>query len=284
MTARPDRQRRALRRGRQAAPATAIAVAVLVGLLLPVYWVGATSVRDRMDVIVDPLGAPTNPTLDNFVRAWIDGNFSTYFVNSVIVAVPTVAAVVVLSLLAGFALAVYRFPGRNLIFGLFIIGLTIPIGVLVIPLFYQMKAMALLDTPMALILPQVALGLPLGILLMRGYIQELPRELLDAARVDGCTDWQLLVRIVAPLSRPVTLSLIVLTFMWTWNQFILAVVLTQTEESRTLPIGLSLFRGRFGVDLPVLMAGACITFLPILLVYLVFQRHFIRGISAGAFK
>ena len=273
-----------MRRHRRAIPATLIGTALLFFLLLPVYWVVSTAVRDRMDVISDPLGAPTSPTLDNFVRAWIDGNFSTYFVNSVLVTAPTVVAVVILSMLAGFALAMYRFPGRTLVFGLFIIGLTIPIGVLVIPLFYQMKAMALLDTPMALILPQIALGLPLGVLLMRGYIQELPRELFDAARVDGCTDWQLLIRVVAPLSSPVTLSLIVLTFMWTWNQFILAVVLTQTEGSRTLPIGLSLFKGRFGVDLPVLMAGACITFLPIVLVYLVFQRHFIRGISAGAFK
>lgn len=268
----------------RAAGTLCVAMALLVVVELPVYWLISTALRSSSDVISDPLGAPVNPSLGNIVSAWQEGNFSTYFINSVMVAVPTVAAVLVLSTLAGYAFAVYRFRGRTLLFAGFLAGLTIPTAVLVVPLFYEILAMGLLDTPLALILPQVALGLPFGVLLMRGYIQELPQEMLDAARIDGCTDAGLLIRIIVPLSQPVILSLLVLSFMWTWNQFILAVVLTQTESSRTLPIGLSYFKGRYGVDLPLLMAGACITFLPILVTYLIFQRQFIRGISTGAFK
>jgi raffinose/stachyose/melibiose transport system permease protein len=121
-------------------------------------------------------------------------------------------------------------------------------------------------------------------LLIYSFIRDLPREVLDSGRIDGCNSWNLLRHIVAPLSRPAMLTLLVFNFMWTWNQFLLPIVLIQIDSKRTLPVGLNFFQGQFANDIPLLMAGATITFMPIVIIYLIFQRHFIQGIAAGALK
>ncbi len=260
---------------------------VLAGLLslavvIPLVWVLSTSLKTREQVISAPLGLPQEWLWGNYLEAWVRGQFGPYFVNSLLIALPTVLGVLTFSMLAAYAFAVYSFPAKEVIFTLFLAGLTIPLGVLVIPLFYEMLALELLDTHWAIILPQIAIVVPFGILLLRSFIQEIPREILDAARVDGCNSWQVLMRIILPLSRPALLSLLIFDFMWSWNEFLLPVVLLQTAEARTLPLGLNFFHGRFSTDYPLLMAGATISFLPIVVVYLLFQRHFIKGITAGA--
>lgn len=263
---------------------TIFGVALAVILAAPIFWVVAASLKDAVSIASAPLALPSKLLIGNYGEAWDAGHFGQYFLNSVLVVIPSVTGVLGLSLLSGFAFARWSFPGKRILFGTFLLGLTLPLGVLVIPLFYEMKALGLLDSLWALILPQVSILLPFGTLMMRAFIQDVPSEIFDAAWIDGCSDLQMLRLVVAPLVRPALFSLMVLAFMWTWNQFLLPVVLTQTEASRTLPLGLNLFKGRYGTDLPLLMAGATITFLPVVLVYLVFQRHFIRGISAGAFK
>jgi raffinose/stachyose/melibiose transport system permease protein len=281
---RTGRRRRTALRAFGRTGVTLLGVAISVLLAAPIFWVIVTSLKDATGIAADPLGLPTNLVVANYERAWHAGHFDRYFMNSLLVVVPSVTGVLGLSLLSGFAFALWSFPGKRLLFGLFLLGLTLPLGVLVIPLFYQMKALGLLDSLWALILPQVSILLPFGTLMMRAFIQDLASEIFDAARIDGCTSVQLLRLVVVPLVRPALLSLMVLSFMWTWNQFLLPVVLTQSEGSRTLPLGLNLFKGRYGTDLPLLMAGATITFLPVVLVYLALQRHFIKGISAGALK
>jgi raffinose/stachyose/melibiose transport system permease protein len=263
---------------------TVFGLGLAVLLAAPIFWVVTTSLKDATSIAGNPLGLPSDLLVANYGRAWDAGHFDRYFLNSVLVVVPSVTGVLCLSLLSGFAFALWSFPGKRILFAVFLLGLTLPLGVLVIPLFYQMKALGLLDTLWALILPQVSILLPFGTLMMRAFIQDVASEIFDAARIDGCTSSQLLRLIVVPLVRPALLSLMVLSFMWTWNQFLLPVVLTQSEASRTLPLGLNLFKGRYGTDLPLLMAGATITFLPVVVVYLAFQRHFIKGISAGALK
>jgi raffinose/stachyose/melibiose transport system permease protein len=197
---------------------------------------------------------------------------------------PVLLAVLALSLLAAYSFALRSFRGKNLLFGIFLFGLTIPLGVLILPLFYQLLSMKLLNTLWALILPQIAIALPFGILLLYSFIRDLPNEILDSGRIDGCNDLSLLYHIVFPLSRPALLTLLIFNFMWTWNQFLLPVVLIQKDSFRTLPVGLTFFQGQFANDVPLLMAGATITFLPVVLIYVIFQRQFIQGIAAGALK
>ncbi|MEX2540897.1 MAG: carbohydrate ABC transporter permease [Trueperaceae bacterium] len=268
----------------QSALQTGLAGAISLMVVFPLVWIISTSLKSRAEVSRDPLGLPKTWLWSNYPEAWDVGRFGTYFLNSILVVVPVVLGVLLLSLLAAYAFAMFTFRGKNVLFVLFLAGLAIPIGVLVVPLFYQMLALNLVNTLWALILPEIAVSLPFGILLLRSFIGGLPRAIMDAGRIDGCNALQLLWCIVAPLSRPALLSLLIFNFMWSWNQFLLPVVLVQTESARTLPLGLSFFQGRYSSDLPLLMAGATISFIPIVIIYVIFQRQFIKGITAGALK
>jgi raffinose/stachyose/melibiose transport system permease protein len=253
-------------------------------VLVPFTWVIFTSVKSPKELSHNPLGIPMGWQWGNFAEAWTRGHFDRYFLNSILVAIPTVALVLVCSTLAAYAFSLMEFRGKNALFIIFLVGLTIPLSILIIPLFYELLSLGLLNTYWALVLPQVAKTLPFGILLLRSFMDDFPTEILDAARIDGCSTWGLLYRVVVPLSAPALTSLLVFTFMWTWNQFVLPVVLIQDDAMRTLPVGLNFFQGRFVTDIPLMMAGAIISFLPIVLMYVFFQRQFIKGITAGAFK
>ncbi len=263
---------------------TVLAALLSLIVLIPLYWVISTSLKDRAQVIENPLGPPVEFHWENYPEAWETGRFGPYFRNSVLITVPTVLGVLMFSFSAAFAFSILNFPFKEGLYVFFITGLTIPLGVLVVPLYYQMLDLKLLDTHWAIILPQIAVVIPFGIMLLRSFIQEIPSEILDAGRVDGCSNWLLLRHIVFPLSRSALLSLMVFEFMWSWNEFLLPVVLLQTERVRTLPLGLNFFHGRFSTNFPLLMAGAVISFLPVVIVYILFQRQFVRGITAGALK
>lgn len=272
-----------MKQARTTLTTTAVAVASLA-VLFPFYLVLSTALKNNRDIAANPLAPPSHWVWDNFRQAWVDGHFGTYLVNSIVVVVPTVLGVLVVSLLAAYAFATRRFRGSTLLFAVLMIGLTIPLDILIIPLYYEMVDFHLLDSHLALILPQVAIGIPFGVLLLRAFIADLPRDLLDAGRMDGCSELRLLFHVVLPLCRPAMLSLLVFTFMWTWNQFLLPLVLTQTDGARTIPIGLSFFQGRYISQLPLLMAGVTIAFTPVVVMYVFFQRQIIKGITTGAVK
>lgn len=261
---------------------TATAGLLSLIVLFPLFWVIATSLKDRGQIIRNPLGLPEVYYWSNYADAWREGHFGAYFINSILVVIPTALGVVALALLAAYAFAMFRFRGKHLLFTFFLVGLTVPLGILVIPIFYQMVSLKLVNDLWALILPQTAVGLPFAILLLRGFIRELPAEILDAGRIDGCSSWGLLRFIVAPLSRPALLSVMIFNIVWVWNQFLLPVVLIHKASARTLPQGLSVFLGRYGADFGLLMAGATISFIPVVIVYVIFQRQFVKGIAAGA--
>lgn len=261
---------------------TAIAGFLSLFAVVPLLWVVTTSLRTKPEILREPLGLPSALNWQNYVEAWTVGNFSQYFVNSLLVAIPTVFGVLALSLFAGYAFALYRFPMKRMLFIVLLFGMTVPVGILIIPLYYQMLGLGLLDTLWAIILPQLALGIPISTLLLRTFIADIPGEIIDAARLDGCGSMRLLSRVVFPLSRSAMITLVILQFMWIWNQFLLPVVLIHDRAARTLPTALSAFLGRYGTDTHLLMAGAAISFLPVVLIFVIFQRRFIKGISAGA--
>lgn len=262
--------------------ATAIAGLLSLFALVPLLWVLTTSLRTKPEILRDPLGLPGVLNWQNYVEAWTVGNFSQYFINSLLVVVPTVIGVLALSLLAAYAFALYTFPMKRLLFIVLLFGMTVPVGILIIPLYYQMLGLGLLDSLWAIILPQLALGIPISTLLLRTFIADLPKDIIDAARLDGCGSLRLLSRVVFPLSRSAMITLVILQFMWIWNQFLLPVVLIHDRDARTLPTALSAFLGRYGTDTHLLMAGAAISFLPVVIIFVIFQRRFIKGISAGA--
>lgn len=263
---------------------TSTSVAGLISLVavIPLLLVLTTSLRSKNEILRDPIGLPDTLNWGNYLEAWTTGRFGLYFWNSLVVVFPTVAGVIVLSLMAAYAFALYDFRGKRGLFLLLLFGMTVPVGLLIIPLYYQMLSLGLLDSLWAIIFPQLALGIPISTLLLRTFIGALPRDVLDAGRLDGCNSWSLLWRVVFPLSRSALLTLAILQFMWIWNQFILPLVLISDRSARTLPTALSAFLGRYGTDTHLLMAGAAISVVPIVIIFVIFQKRFVQGISAGA--
>jgi raffinose/stachyose/melibiose transport system permease protein len=259
-----------------------LAIFLLVALM-PFVGILLTSFKEQRELRDNPFALPQQWHFENYEDAWTGARFSTYFKSSILIVVPVVVISCFLSLMSGYGLGMYHFPGDNVLLFIITLGLMVPFEAVIIPLWQLMGTLGLRDTYWALILPQVALSFSFGTFWMRASFKSMPTEIVDAAVVDGCTMWGVLWRILFPLSRPALLSLIVLLFMWTWNEFFLILVMA-SGDLRTLPVGLALLRGRYASDVPVMAAGSIMVLLPVLVIYAFFQRHFIRGMISGAVK
>jgi len=253
-------------------------------VLVPLSGVVLSAFKTDIEVIQGPFSLPETWQLDNFIQAWQVGRFNIFFKNSVIVAVAVVIVSVFLSILNGYAFGVLPLPGRKWLFPLILIGYMVPLEAVIIPLYQFMDALHLRDTLWALILPQIGLSVSFGTLWMTSFFENAPQELVDASTIDGCNRWQTLWLVLWPLSGPSVTTLIVLIFMWTWNEFLLALVLVQDEALRTLPVGLAFFQGKYTANIPLLAAGALIVALPTVLIYIFFQRSFLQGMLGGSVK
>ncbi|GAA5003095.1 carbohydrate ABC transporter permease [Actinopolymorpha pittospori] len=230
------------------------------------------------------LSFPSSPHFANFATAWNEGHFGTYMRSSVIVTVSVVVIAGVLAILAGYAFATMRFPGRSVLFYILLLGLMVPSEALIIPLYYDLRGVGLTDTYWSLIFPQVAQSLAFCTFWMRSFFRGVPNSLIEAAKLDGATRWSVLWRILVPISRPALLTMAMLIFMWTWNEFLMPLVMITNENLRTAPLGLAFFQGQHTSQFALLAAGATIVAFPVVIVYLFLQRHFIAGMLAGAVK
>jgi raffinose/stachyose/melibiose transport system permease protein len=227
---------------------------------------------------------PSHISLGNFARAWTEGHFSLYFRSSAIVAVSVVIASTILSILGGYAFGTMRFRGSKVIFYTFILGLIIPTEATIVALYYDIRALNLLDTYTALILIEVSGEVAFGVFWFRAAFLSAPRSLVEAARIDGASTWRFLWRIMVPFARPAILIFMVLTFADTWDEFFLALVFTTSQSHLTAPAGLQVFQSQYLSNIPLIAAGAVIVSVPIMLVFIIFQRQFIRGVLTGAIK
>ncbi len=256
--------------------------------VLPMILVISTALKDPVIDTGNPFELFSSFRPENLVDAWTLGNFGRYFLNTIVIMVPVVLGVVALSTMAGYALARFEFPGRSVLFFVFILGLMIPFFSVMIPLFYNLRDYGLLDTPWAVILPSIAgaggTGLPLGIFLMRAFFLDVPDELGDAARVDGCDEFGVFRRIMVPLAIPGASALAVLAFMSAWNTFLLPLIYLSGEENRTLATGLLLFTGGRTQELELTAAATLIMIAPVIVFFLLFQKQFIQGLTSGAVK
>jgi len=234
--------------------------------------------------VVSGLAWPKHPTLATFGAAWSAAGFGGLLRNSAVVVLGVVPLSLVCATLAGYAFATMEFRGRKVLFGFLLLGLTLPYEAAVVPLYYDLRAFGLTDTPLALILALVGLFMPFGAFWMRQQFLTLPPELVEAAALDGANSWTVLWRVLIPCARPAITTLGLLYFLWGWNQFLLALILIQDPAKRTAPAGLGFFVGAYSMDVPMLAAATLIVITPVVLVYLFFQRHFISGMLAGAVK
>ncbi|MFC0674436.1 carbohydrate ABC transporter permease [Brachybacterium hainanense] len=245
--------------------------------ITPILTILATAVSPR-------IGAPAGIHLENLVEAWRVGGFSNSLMHSVVVAAIVVTTAVVLSIGAGYAFGTMRFRGATPLFLLFLLGLMIPAEAIVIPLFFDLRTLGLTDTYAAIALPQIAQSIAFGTFWLRAQFRSLPASLLEAAALDGAGPLRALVSVLVPASLPGVLTLVVLTFMWTWNEFLIALVMAPSGTLRTAPLGLANFQGQYTAEHALLAAGAIIVALPMVILFLILQRHFIRGMLEGATK
>lgn len=230
------------------------------------------------------LSWPEHPHWENFVNAFKAADMGTLLQSSFLIELGVVPAAVLMSTLAGFALGHLKVPFARTILVVFVLGLTLPFEGIIVPLYYQMRDFGLLNTQWAIILPLLGLFMPFAVMWMRAHFVNMPVDLSEAARVDGASTWQLFWRVHVPLSMPAISSLAILLFLWTWNQFLLAIVLVSDPSKRTMAGALGAFQGQWGTDIPMLCAGSLLILTPTLLVFLAFQRQFVAALLQGAVK
>jgi multiple sugar transport system permease protein len=251
--------------------------------VLPFLWMVGTSFKPESDVFGYPLRLqPTHPTLANYTDVWSALPFLRLVVNSVVFAGGVTLSSVFFDSLAAYALARLRFPGRTVAFYLVLATLMVPFQVTLVPVFELLFKLHWLNTYQGLIVPRATSAF--GIFLLRQFFVTVPMELDEAARVDGASEWYIYSRIMLPLSRPALATLAVFYFMNNWNDFLWPLVVTSTNDMRTLPAGLTLFAGQYVVEHGVLMAGAVISLLPLAVAFALAQRYFTRGIATTGLK
>src|SRR3954468_14493341 len=249
--------------------------------LYPLYFIVITAFKTRKEYLDNQFLPPTDPTLQNFHDAFRDGQLLTWVANSLIITTASVVVAAVVSALAAYPLARMRFPGRLPFIGLNIVLMVVPPVVLVVPLFLFFVNLGLVNSPLAVIRIFTGLLIPFSIYLLVNFFVTIPRSLEEAARIDGAGSLRVLIRVVVPLSAPSIVTVVVVSTVWVWNELLIALVFLQDDNARTLTAGLTFFQGRFQSNEPLVMTGALIATVTMLLLYIVGQRFFIRGLSTG---
>jgi len=227
---------------------------------------------------------PADPQWGNFIEAFNVANMTALLGSSLFIVVAVVPLALAISTMAGFAIGHLRIPGSRVLLGLFVFGLTLPFGGIIVPLYYLERALGIYNTRLAIVLPLIGLYMPFAVFWMRAHFVNMPAEISEAARVDGATIWSLFWRIQLPLARPPIASLGILMAVWTWNQFLLALVLVEDPTQRTMAGALGAFQGHYATNVPLLCAGTILILLPTLIVFVLFQRQIIAALLQGSVK
>lgn len=260
-----------------------ILVVVTVSSLAPAYLMVTGALKSQAEFLSSPWALPSSPTLAGLSAAWGD-QLPLWFANTLLVTVAAVLGVMVLAALAGWGFAHWAFPGRDTLLAVVVSLMVVPPVVLLIPLFQFGAQLDLISTYQLVIVVYIGLMLPFSIYLLANFFRSIPVSLLEAAQLDGASAWRTFRAVVLPLSRAPLATLAVVNLLWAWNELLLALVLLQDDGKRTLMAGITGFQSRFSLDIPTVMAGMTLVTLPLALAYLVGQRYFVNGLTAGGIK
>ncbi len=274
--------------GPHARAGRAVLWAVLLGALAlslaPGLYMVSLSFMDNPQLFAGRV-VPVPPHPENYPRAWVASNIGRLYWNSIYVSTVSMVVTVAISALAGYGLGRIRFAGRGVVYGIVLVGLTIPLQIALIPLFINLRTLGLINTPLALIGPYTAFGLAFGIYIMKGFFQGLPRELEEAARLDGAGEFRIFAWVMLPLTRPALATVAIFLFLQNWNEFLFALTFITEGRMRTLPTGIyALLSSEFYGNYPILAASLVLFSVPVLVLYFLFQQQFIEGLTAGAVK
>ena len=274
-----------MRPGRFGGPLAAVGVAVLVALFaFPFYWTIVASLTPETALFNGAVLWPAHPTLEHYRTLFRERDFWTPIRNSIVVAGATTILCVSVGALAAYALARLEMRGRAVVLG-FILAVTMfPQIAIVSPLYMLLRSARLIDTYPGLVLPYVTFALPLAVWLLTGFFRQLPRDLEDAAMIDGASRWQAFVKVILPIATPGLATTAILTFIYCWNELLFALSFTLSPERQTVPVAITLFRGQYQVPWGQILAASVVATAPVALMVLAFQRRIVQGLTAGAVK
>ena len=252
--------------------------------LVPTLFMITTALKSDEEYAIDKLGLPNSPVLDNFRAVLLDSPFLSWMANSIILVMGAVLLSTVVSCLAAYAIACMDFRGRDTLLALSTSLMAVPPVVMIVPLFVLYTQLGLISTYHGTILIYAGLIAPFSVYLLTTFFRTVPKELFESARIDGAGPFLILIKIVLPLSLPALVTLVVVNSLYVWNDLLIAIIFLQDDAKRTLMAGISVFQGRYNNQVPLTMAGMVIASAPMLILYIVFQKQFIRGLMAGAIK
>ncbi len=252
--------------------------------LFPIWTLIINSFKPQKEIFSNPFGLPKNFTAEGYKAVWEKGNFDIYFLNTLYVTVISLALIIFFGSMAAYALAKWNTKTSTFLYIFFIAGLMIPIRLGTIDLVRLMKYLSLQDTIWSLIPVYVAMGMPISIFILTAFIQNLPKEMFDAAKVDGASEWRIYLKIVMPLLRPAIATVAIFNMIKIWNDFWFPLVFIRAEKSRTIALGVSLLFGQYRTDWNRALSTLALAAIPMLLLYILLSREFIKGLTAGAVK
>ena len=252
--------------------------------LVPTLYMILTALKSDEEYAIDKLGLPDMPVLENFRAVLIDSPFAAWMLNSFILVVGSVLFSIIVSCLAAYAIARMEFKGRDTLLAMSTSLMAVPPIVMIVPLFVLYTQLDLISTYQGAIIIYAGLITPFSVYLLTTFFRTVPKELFESARIDGAGDFLILWRIVLPLSLPALVTLVVVNSLYVWNDLLIAIIFLQEDAKRTLMAGISVFQGRYNNQVPLTMAGMVIASAPMFILYVAFQKHFIRGLMAGAIK
>lgn len=261
-----------------------ILISVAISCIFPLVWMLSSALKTQATVFTDMSLFPSNPQFVNFLEAWTKGKFGMYFFNSVAYTLICVVGVLFVSSLAAFAFARFQFPGKNAIYYMFLATIMIPVPGAIVALYVLLAKLNLINTRLGYLLPQINGGLALGLFILRPFFERIPKDLEDAARIDGCGRMGIYWHVAMPLAKPALAVVALFTSLNVWNEYILAQLVLQSQNLMPLQLGLVKFWGGTLTEYPLLMAGMSISVIPIVIAYIFLQRHIIAGVTAGALK
>ena len=261
----------------------ALLVALMALTILPFVSIFTTALYPS-GTVPSGLGWPAHPQWGNFVEAFKVAQMGKFLMSSLLIVLLVVPVALSISTMAGFAIGLLRIRGANVLLFLFVFGLTLPFSGIIIPIYFLERATGIYNTRLAIVLPLIALYMPFAVFWMRTHFVNMPTEISEAARVDGATTWDLFWQIHVPLAGPPIASLGILMSIWTWNQFLLALVLVEDPSQRTMAGALGAFQGHYATDIPLLCAGTILILVPTLVIFVLFQRQIILALLQGSVK
>lgn len=261
-----------------------LVLVVCLAWLSPFYLLIVNTFKTMPQITSSPVSLPETISFDAYVRAWNEANLGSYYKNSLIITAVSVVFSVSISSLAAYAFARLRFPGRLPLFFFLLAGVMLPLQIALVPLYRLLNGMEMLSTYQGIIALYVAFTIPFGVFILTGFYKSIPVEIEEAALIDGCGWFQSYWRIVIPLAAPGLVTLVILEFIWFWNEYLVALTMIQKEAIRTVTLGVMLMANTYQLDFSLLTAGIVIAVVPPILVFIFFQRYLIRGLTAGAIK